>query len=85
MELSLIESIIISVAPAVTAILGIVAVALKILSRFKELKKQVDKATDTQELKAALAQAHQENLELKKQVNKLINKIDKIYVPQSKQ
>lgn len=78
MDLTVIEQIIISAAPAVTAIIGIIVALVKVLGQFKQLKASFDASTDVKDLKAQLKQMNEDNIALRKQVRKLLNKMDKI-------
>lgn len=78
MDLTVIEQIIISAAPAVTAIIGIIVALIKVLGQFKQLKASFDASTDVKDLKAQLKQMNEDNIALRKQVRKLLNKMDKI-------
>lgn len=78
MDLTVIEQIIISAAPAITAIVGIIVALFKILGYFKQLKASFDASTDVKDLKAQLKQMNEDNIALRKQVRKLLNKMDKI-------
>ena len=78
MDLTVIEQIIISAAPAITAIIGIIVALVKVLGQFKQLKASFDASTDVKDLKAQLKQMNEDNIALRKQVRKLLNKMDKI-------
>lgn len=69
----------IAVAPAITAIAGIFAAVGKFCKAMAELKNEVTKTKEYDEVKAQLAIAHQENVELKKKINELLTAIDKIH------
>ena len=91
-----IYAIILAAAPALTAIIGIIASVIKIKNNNKEsnvaLSNKIDESIESFEmvrrevmntkeyesLKTQLAIAHQENIELKRQLNELLTKIDGI-------
>lgn len=78
MDLTAIEQIIISAVPAVTAIIGIIVALIKMLGQFEQLKASFKASTDIKDLKAQLKQMNEENIALRKQVRKLLNKMDNI-------
>lgn len=76
-------------APAVAAITGIVTAACKIISTGKnnnkqlfrkidELEKRVLDTKEYETIKSELKIAHQENVQLKRQMNQLLTKLDRI-------
>ena len=69
---------IIAIAPSVVAIAGIFTAVSKFIKAITELKAEVTKTKEYDEVKAQLAIAHQENVELKKKLNELLTAIDKI-------
>lgn len=91
-----IYAIILAAAPALTAVIGIIASVVKIKNNNKEsnvaLSNKIDESIESFEmvrrevmntkeyesLKTQLAIAHQENIELKRQLNELLTKIDGI-------
>lgn len=91
-----IYAIILAAAPALTAVIGIIASVVKIKNNNKEsnialshkidesiesfemVRREVMNTKEYESLKAQLAIAHQENIELKKQLNELLTKIDGI-------
>lgn len=85
----MIVAALISVAPALTAILGVITTFIKmrknnevsnkeIVDKFELVRKEVMDTKQYEELKDQLLIAHQENRELKKQINELLTKIDHI-------
>ena len=74
----LIYASIISVAPALVSILGVIIAGIKILNKFSALRKAVDDKTDVTELKVALTHCEDENAKLKKQLRKVLAKLDHI-------
>lgn len=85
-----IYTLIITAAPSITAIIGIIFAVVKgiknnkttskdILDKFEELREEVFNTKEYSDLKAQLQIAHQENYALKKKINELLTKIDHIY------
>lgn len=84
-----IMTIVVAAAPSITAIVGIVAAVLKaiksnkatsqdVINKFEEVRQEIFNTKEYSELKDQLNIAHQENRELKKKLNELLTKIDKI-------
>lgn len=80
---------IVAAAPAITAILGIVLSVFKIIKenknssevlidKFEEVREEVMKTKEYEDLKDQLAIAYKENLELKLTIKELLTKIDHI-------
>lgn len=69
---------IIAAAPSIVAIAGVIAAACKLLKSFKELKEEVTKTKEFEDLKDQLFIAHNENRELKKKLNELLTAMDRI-------
>ena len=88
----MIETIIMAImaaAPALTAIIGIIAAVIKLinsgkntngqlLTKFEEVRTEVMNTKEYEALKEELKLAHQENRELKKKINELLTKIDRV-------
>ena len=88
----MIETIIMAIlaaAPALTAIVGIITAVIKLInsgkdtngkliSKFEEVRTEVMKTKEYESLKEELKIAHQENRELKKKMNELLTKIDRV-------
>lgn len=79
----------VAAAPAITAIIGIIISVLKLMKanhissstlidKFEEVREEVMNTKEYEDLKAQLAIAHQENIELKKKINELLTILDKI-------
>lgn len=90
MSFEQIMSIFVAVAPAVTAVVGVVTAVIKCLKSNENLHSDVkaalegikDEIVNTKEyteVKSQLLLVHSENLELKKKINELLTKIDRIY------
>ena len=84
-----IMTIIVAAAPSITAIVGIVAAVIKgirsnkatsqdVIDKFEEVRQEIFNTKEYSDLKNQLTLAHQENRELKKKLNELLTKIDKI-------
>lgn len=89
MNFEQIMAIIVAAAPSITSIVGIVAAVIKgiksnkatsqdVINKFEEVRQEVFNTREYEELKGQLAIAHKENLELKKKLNELLTKIDRI-------
>lgn len=68
----------IAAAPAITAIAGIVLAVTKLVKSFNDLKSEVVNTKQFDELKVELSASHQENRELKKKLNELLTKCDRL-------
>ena len=89
MNFEQIMSILIAVAPALTAIIGIVAAIVKgiksnkdtskeVIAKFEEVRQEIFNTKEYSELKAQLLLVSKENYQLKCKLNELLTKIDKI-------
>lgn len=88
-NLDYIFTVLIAAAPALTTIIGCITTFIKmknnntktttdIMTEFEKVRKQVEDTREYENLKAELAVAHQENRELKKKLNELLTKIDRV-------
>lgn len=80
-----IMSVVVAAAPALAAIIGVVAAVLKnksitsqVVDKFEEVRLEIFNTKEYSELKDQLKIVNQENVELKKKLNELLTKIDKI-------
>lgn len=80
-----IMSIVVAATPALTAIIGCVITFVKnrttckgVVDKFEEVRQEIFNTKEYSDLKNQLKIAHQENYELKKKLNELLTKIDKI-------
>lgn len=80
-----IMTIIVAAAPAATALIGIIGAVVKlknsdkvVIDKFEEVRQEIFNTKEYEALKAELKIAHQENRELKKKINELLTKIDRI-------
>lgn len=85
MTVEQIMTILVAVGPSLAAIGGIIAAVLKIksilgeiFSRFEEVRKEVINTKEYSELKDQILIVNRENQELKKKLNELLTKIDRI-------
>lgn len=89
MTFELLITLIAAAAPSIIAILGIVTAVIKciksgkisnqeVIDKFEETRMAVMNTKEYEGLKLELQQAHAENRELKKQINELLTKIDKV-------
>jgi hypothetical protein len=78
MTISLIIAGLISLAPAITSVVGQIITFIKRRSELKPLINEIRSTKEYDELKDQLAIVHQENIELKKKLNELLTKIDHI-------
>lgn len=83
MEFTAIEQLIMAYAPMLVTIIGIIISFLKMVSIIKQLKNDTKKSdaekTETiNALKAQFDMVVNQNYELKKQINELLTKIDRI-------
>lgn len=86
MNFEQIMTIVIAIAPAFTAIVTVVTAAIRLLksdngviAKLEELKKEIYSTKEYSDLKNELKIAYQENRELKKKLNELLTKIDRIH------
>lgn len=85
MNFEQIIAIVVAAAPALTAIIGIITAVVKlknsdkeVIDKFEEVRQEIFNTKEYEALKAELKTAHQENRELKKKLNELLTKIDRI-------
>ena len=84
-----IMAIVVAAAPSITAIIGIIFAVIKgiksnkttskdVIDKFEEVRQEIFNTKEYSDLKNQLTLAHQENRELKKKLNELLTKIDRI-------
>lgn len=89
MTFELLITLIMAAAPSIIAILGIIAAVIKcinagkasnkeVIDKFEETRQAVMNTKEYENLKLELQLAHAENRALKKQINELLTKIDKV-------
>lgn len=78
MNEEMIVDMILSILPSIIAIATTLGTILKTLKDFKDLKKDVTDMKDIEDLKDQISILIQQNLELKKQLNETLTKIDHV-------
>lgn len=78
MTLTEIYSLLIASIPSLVNIIAIVTFAAKAFNQIKEIKKEVVKTQEFEELKRQLKIAHAENVELQKRVKELLEVVTRI-------
>lgn len=76
--LNVIYPYLVAALPALTAIASIIAVAIKIIKSFSELKKSVDDKTDLKEARAEMAVIIKQNSQLRAEIADLITAQSKV-------
>lgn len=71
MDVNTIYELIIAVLPALTAVISVVTVAVKILRKFASLKDEFSSKTDYKEVQKVLSKMYDENQVLKKEIKRL--------------
>ena len=78
-------AIVVAAAPALASIIGIVAAVIKnknitaeVIDEFAKVREEVANTKEYTDVKNQLKIVYQENIELKKKLNELLTKIDKI-------
>lgn len=74
-----VTELLIAILPALTAIISVVGIALKILRKFTDLKKEFAEKTDYKEVQRAMSKLVDENQRLNQEVRRLENKINHVY------
>lgn len=75
---SLVIQFILQFGPAIITILTVIALVAKTVHQLTSVKKEVVDMKDMHEVKAQMSQLLQENYALKKQLNELLTKIDRV-------
>lgn len=89
MTMEYLMTIIVAAAPSITAIIGIVFAIIKgiksnkdtskaVIDKFEEVRQEIFNTKEYSELKDQLKIAHQENIQIKKKLNELLTKLDRI-------
>ena len=84
-----IYAVFLSAVPAITAVVGIFVAMIKgmrsnksnsddVIAKFEEVRKEIYNTKEYSELKDQLVKVHKENYELKKTINRLLEKVDKL-------
>lgn len=79
MDVNTINELIIAVLPALTAVISVVTIAVKILRKFTSLKDEFSSKTDYKEVQKVLSKMYDENLDLKKEIKRLQTQIDRVH------
>lgn len=64
--------------PALAAIIGIIVTAFKLIKNFNSIKNEILDTKEYQTLKDQLVLVNKENRELKRKLNELLTKIDRL-------
>lgn len=78
MDTTTIIQYVISILPTVFAIISMVCMVAKVLTKFEQLKNEVKESKEFEEMKKQFNIILHENYELKKQTKQLLEKIDKV-------
>lgn len=68
----------VAASPSVVAIIAIICAVCKLIKSFSETKQAVMNTKEYENLKLELQLAHEQNRQLKKKLNELLTKIDRI-------
>lgn len=75
-----IEAFIIAYTPLLVTIISTIVMVYKVLKSFKDLKEEVKQSKEMQEIRDQVKIVIQENYKLKRQINQLIEKVDKVKI-----
>ena len=76
--LDIIYPYLVAILPALTALGAIIAVAVKIIKNFADLKKSVEDKTNLEEAKSEMKVIIQQNAQLRREVSDLITAVSKV-------
>lgn len=79
MDINTIYQLLIAILPALTAVISVVTVAVRILRKFTSLKNEFSSKTDYKEVQKVLSKMYEENIELRKEIKRLQTQIDKVH------
>lgn len=82
MEINTIYELLIAIVPALTAVISVVSVAVRILHKFTSLNDEFSSKTDYKEIQKVLSKMYDENMDLKKEIKRLQSQIDHVYRPE---
>ena len=82
MEINTIYELLIAIVPALTAVISVVSVAVRILHKFTSLNDEFSRKTDYKEIQKVLSKMYDENMDLKKEIKRLQSQIDHVYRPE---
>lgn len=71
--------VLIAVLPALSAVVSVVAISVKILRKFTGLKKEFEDKTDYKEIQKQMGKLIDENMRLNEEVKRLNCKINHVY------
>lgn len=81
MDINTITELLIAVLPSLASIFSVVAIAVKILKKFVSLQKEFADKTDYKEIQKCMSKVVDENMELRKEINRLKSTIDRVHRP----
>lgn len=81
MDINTITELLIAVLPAIASILSVIGIAVKILKKFVNLQKEFADKTDYKEIQKCMSKVVDENMQLRKEINRLKSTIDHVYRP----
>lgn len=81
MDINTITELLIAVLPSLASIFSVVAIAVKILRKFVSLQKEFADKTDYKEIQKCMSKVVDENMELRKEINRLKSTIDRVHRP----
>lgn len=79
MDINTIYQLLLAILPALTAVISVVTVAVRILRKFTSLKNEFSSKTDYKEVQKVLGKMYDENMELRKVIKRLQTQIDKVH------
>lgn len=82
MTFELLLTLIIAAVPSIVAICASIIAALRTIRKFEETRKAVIDTKEYQDLKKELEIAHAENREIKKKLNTLLSRVERIIRPE---
>lgn len=81
MEINTITELLVAVLPSLAAILSVIGIAVKIIKFLKNLKKEFADKTDYKEIQKCMSKVIDENMQLRKEINRLKSIIDHVHRP----
>ena len=78
MTMEQVTNLVLTLAPDILVILSFIGVLIKVVNEFSKLKKQVTDMKSVEDTQKQLSELLHDNLELKKQLNELLTKIDHV-------
>lgn len=71
--------VLIAVLPALSAVVSVVSISVKILRKFTGLKKEFEDKTDYKEIQKQMGKLIDENMRLNQEIRRLENKMNHVY------